>query len=223
MIFFRRAPFFAVKEIRCAGNAAVSAEEIIAASTISYEYNLFRVSVKKAASRIAAIPYVRAVTVKRKLPNRIEIKITECEVRGYLPLNEGYIYIDGACKMLEYNSVPPAGVPVIQNTGVLSYEGGKRLLADDDKKTDAVAAVIAAARNHFPPEQITAIDAARADDLTLLYNNKLEIRVGNVKDLDYKLNIALRAISDKLGENAGGYLDVSNPASGSGSVYREKK
>lgn len=222
LMFLHLSPIFNIKEIRCVGNQMVSNEEVIATSTISYNYNLFRMSVGKAKKLVETMPYVQNAEVKRKIPNVIEIDITECKVSGYLPLNEGYIYVDDSCRMLEFNTMPPElNVPVIQSTGVLSFEGGKKLLVDDDEKLDLIIAVFKRINSNASLDKITIIDIPTADKLTLYYNNRLQILVGDIKDIDYKINFALRTIDEKLGENAKGFLDVSNPKNGS--IYREKK
>jgi hypothetical protein len=69
--------------------------------------------------------------------------------------------------------------------------------------------------------KITVIDIVQPDRLTLIYDNTLEIFIGDSRKLDYKINFAVRTILERLGDNPRGFLDVSNPEYGS--VYREKK
>lgn len=221
-IFILYAPFFNIKEIRCVGNDIMTDEELIAVSTIGYDYNVFRTSIKKAERLVETIPYVKKASVKRKFPNIIEINITKSEVFGYIPLNEGYIYIDENSKMLEYSQVPPEkNVPVIQNTGVLSFEGGKQIVADEDKKTELIKKGISALITNDILHKITIINVSETDEFTIFYDNNLEILVGDVKDIDYKINFALRIINDTLGDEPKGFLDVSNPERES--IHREKK
>ncbi len=222
MIFVHLSPLFNVKEVICTGNNKVSSEELVSTSTISIGYNIFRTSVKKAERNVRKIPYIKEARVIRRLPNKIEIKVTESGVCGYLPLAEGYIYIDENCKMLQYSESPPEEqVPVVQNTGILSFEGGKIVTADDDKKTELLTACYKAIIADNALEKITIIDVAQADTLTLFYNNSLEILVGNIKNIDYKISFALRTINEKLGINPKGFLDIRNPENGT--IYREKK
>ena len=223
LLFLHLSPIFDIKAIKCIGSEIVSEDEIISASTLSFDYNIFRASMRKAQKGIeSSIPYIKSAKVKRKIPNKIEIKVTECTVAGYLPLNEGYIYIDENCKMLEFNnSPPPRQVPIIQNTGVITFEAGKRLLPDDGKKAEALEGFFKIAQTNDLLGKITVIDIVQPDRLTLIYDNTLEIFIGDSRKLDYKINFAVRTILERLGDNPRGFLVVSNPEYGS--VYREKK
>ncbi|OQB15981.1 MAG: Cell division protein DivIB [Firmicutes bacterium ADurb.Bin193] len=215
IMFFRLTPFFNIKHITCTGNIKVSVEEIISVSTIGYNYNLFKTSISKAEKLIKTIPYVSDVKVKRKFPNKIEINVTESEICGYIPLSGGYIYIDKNCKMLEYRDTPPEQiVPVVENTGVLTFESGRQLVADDEDKVKSLTAVFNALISNSVLEKTAVIDVLSVGRIKFLYNNSLEIIVGDIKDIDYKISFALRAIKERIGENTRGTLDVSDPKTG---------
>jgi len=214
ILFLRFAPLFKITKIECIDNAIVPSEEIITASTIGYDRNLFGTGSKKARMLIEKIPYVASAKIKKKLPGTIQIEITESRVFGFVPLNEGYIYIDENCKMLEYNTnAPDAAVPLISGTGVQSFEGGKLLQTDDEDKIKMITEAIRAAYSNFALESFTSIDVTDTGQLTIFYGYNLEAFFGSTVDIDYKTKFMLNAIAN-LGENPKGYINVSNPEAG---------
>jgi len=221
MLFLYLAPFFNIKEIRCAGEDIVSKEEILTASTISFDYNLFRTSVKKAKQKIEIIPYIKKAIVKRKFPNVISIAVTECTVFGNVPLGEGYIYIDEEGKALEFCDSAKENLPYIENTGIISFEAGKKLQCDNPEKKDILVPLLSVLSENNLLDKVSVIDLADAGKVSIKYANSLEIYIGNIDNLNYKIDFAIKTILEKLGNNPVGYLDVSNPKYGF--VYREKK
>ncbi len=221
MLFLHLAPFFKIKEIRCREGSHVSKEEIISVSTISYDYNIFRTSLKKAKRNIDGIPYVKKTVIKRKFPNIIQISITECEAFANVPLGEGYIYIDDQCKMLEYANAADAQLPYIQQTGVIAFEAGKILQSDNPNKTEALISLFKALRENDLAAKVKEINIPSNEELAFIYNDLLEIFVGGIDNLGYKIAFTSRTISEELGEKPKGFLDISNPKYGL--IYREKK
>ncbi|MCK9479390.1 MAG: FtsQ-type POTRA domain-containing protein [Firmicutes bacterium] len=220
-LFLHLAPIFNIKEISCDTGEIVSKDEIITASGIGYDFNIFRTNIKKAAKKVEDIAYVRKAVIKRKFPNVVKISVSECKAFGNLPLGEGYVYIDEECKMLEYSSIRKEGLPLILNTGIITFEAGKKLQSDGEGKNKALKELFKTLTDTDLIGIITTVDILSDDMLTLFYNDALEILVGKAEDLDYKMGFAIKTIVEKLGDNPRGYLDVSNPKYGF--VYRERK
>ena len=71
--------FFKVQSITVSGNARYTSEEIIAASSIEIEDNLFLLNKYSAAQAIfEKLPYVEEATINRALPDTIVITVREC-------------------------------------------------------------------------------------------------------------------------------------------------
>ena len=79
--------FFKVQSITVSGNARYTSEEIIAASGIEIEDNLFLLNKYSAAQAIfEKLPYVEELTIIRHLPSTIAIEIREWDaVASILP------------------------------------------------------------------------------------------------------------------------------------------
>lgn len=86
--YMHSSPRFLVSHITVEGNVHVTAREVIARSTIAEGQNIFDVNLGKSAEAIREIPWVRDVLVRRHLPGRIYIEITERRPVALVPSEE---------------------------------------------------------------------------------------------------------------------------------------
>ena len=94
--------FFKVQSITVSGNARYTSEEIIAASSIEIEDNLFLLNKYSAAQAIfEKLPYVEEATINRALPDTIVITVRECAAAAGVVTPEGYWLISENGKLLE--------------------------------------------------------------------------------------------------------------------------
>lgn len=95
--------FFRVNQVVVTGNSRYTTEEIIAASGVEIGDNLFLVNRPQTAQSITRrLPYVESVAPVHRLPDTVEIHITECVPAAVLPTEEeGWWLIDARGKLLE--------------------------------------------------------------------------------------------------------------------------
>ena len=109
--------FFKVQSITVSGNARYTSEEVVAASGIEIEDNLFLLNKYSAAQAIfEKLPYVEEATISRALPDTIVITVRECAAAAGVVTPEGYWLISENGKLLEQTDTLPSGCPSI--TGV---------------------------------------------------------------------------------------------------------
>lgn len=83
------------------GNTYYSAEEVIYASGIEEDDNLFFINQFSVMSRLfSRLPYVETASVQRYLPNRVIIDITESQALAYIEAEGQNWVIDRSCKLL---------------------------------------------------------------------------------------------------------------------------
>ena len=94
--------FFKVQSITVSGNARYTSEEVVAASGIEIEDNLFLLNKYSAAQAIfEKLPYVEEATINRALPDTIVITVRECAAAAGVVTPEGYWLISENGKLLE--------------------------------------------------------------------------------------------------------------------------
>lgn len=214
------APFMKIKSINCVGNEKVLSEEIIASSQIFKGNNIFRINKNRAINKIEDIPYIKNVSIDRKLPSSINIIVEECKVCGYILDNKKYIYIDENGKVLEVSDKIPETTAAVVNGVKLTKSNINEACEFKNKKqfhalTDIMFVIVNSRFNGM----VTAIEISDVKNITVTVNNKLDIIVGDVENLDYKINFLASGAYDSLGSTRSGILDVSY---GSSAVYKDK-
>lgn len=94
-------PIFNITQINVEGNSRVPTTSIINLAGINLGQNLFRNNKKKVIQNIKENSYIEEATMKRILPGKIQIEITEREIEYQIKLMSSYIYIDKFGNILE--------------------------------------------------------------------------------------------------------------------------
>lgn len=221
IIILLYAPFMQIKKINCYGNSVISSEDIVLNSKICIGNNIFRINKNKAIDYIDDNPYVKTVNIYRKLPSTININIEECQVFAYLKKDNGYVYLNEECKVLELSDVPPdKNVPLIKGVNVTSKVVNEVIEIKNIAQLDCIKDILSVLNNSKFKGMITLIDVTDTKKNKITVNNILEIVLGDTENLDYKLNFMAAGAYDSLGSNQAGTLDVSY---GCNAVFKEKQ
>lgn len=213
------APFMKITKINCAGNEKITSEDVISASKICIGNNIFRVNKNKAIDNIKTIPYIKDVSIKRKLPSTMNITVTENRVYSYINLDNMYIYIDDTGKILEESEIPPeTSCPILSGIKVKTHKVNEIIELKDANKIKSYAALMKVLSNSDFADKVTLINIENLNDIRVTVSNSLEIIIGNTDNLDYKINFLASGAYDNIGDNRSGTLDVSY---GSNAVYKE--
>ena len=81
-------PRFLVSHVAVDGNVHITARDVITRSGIAEGQNIFDVNLGESAEAIREMPWVREARVRRLLPGRVYIEITEREPVALVPSNE---------------------------------------------------------------------------------------------------------------------------------------
>lgn len=94
-------PGFYPKPVTVSGNRVVPSAQIFARAQILAQQNVWLQNTGKAAQRIAAIPYVKTVTIHRSLPAAAHIVITERKPFAILQTLAGRAVVDSDLRILQ--------------------------------------------------------------------------------------------------------------------------
>ena len=94
-------PFFNISSISVAGNEQVASEDILARCGILENTNIFRINKKASRASLESLAYLDTIKIKRKLPNKVVIEVTETTASLLFPFMTGYIVTDSTGKVLE--------------------------------------------------------------------------------------------------------------------------
>jgi cell division protein FtsQ len=84
-------PRFAVKDIVVTGNARRSVDDVAAEAGIAKGANVFSLDLERSRAKLLSDPWMREVTLSRRLPGTVFIQVTERDAAAIVALGDSYL------------------------------------------------------------------------------------------------------------------------------------
>lgn len=194
--------FFRISDVTVSGNKIYSQEEILSRCTVDVGENLFMSDTKSAAETLEqSLPYIYKADIKRKLPDTVEITVTEAKVAYSVKSGDKiYIYLDSNFKVLEANAQKVKGIK-ISKADIKTADPGFEITFADDTTGDCLKKLAAVIKeNDFT--ELTSIYSNSLTDNYVIYDGRIKFRLGSCDDLENKIFRGLAACEE---------LNDSNP------------
>ncbi|MGN1329211.1 MAG: cell division protein FtsQ/DivIB [Eubacterium sp.] len=209
--------FFHINSITVNSNKIYTNDEILSQCTIDVGENLFMSDIKSAEQRLEeSLPYIYNAEIKRKLPDKIEIEITEAKVAYSIKnQDEKYIYLDDNFKVLELGAQKTKGIKISKADIKKAVAGFKIEFKNEDTGNCLEQLANVVKDNDFT--EITSIYSNNISDNYVVYDGRIKFKLGNCDDLETKIYRGLAAC-EQLNEsspNVKGTMTIS----GDKSVY----
>ena len=211
-LLFGLSVFFRVNNIEVEGNSYYSVEEIIEASGIERGDNLFFINRFSVIPRIySRLPYVETANIRRTLPNRLVIEVTESSAIAYISADDGVWIIDRSCKLLSRaEGVSLDGLIRVDGLRPIAPEVGE-IIAPGEAETPKVAylsAILKQISDLGLRNDITWIDVSNVSSPSFDYLGRFTVKLGTNENVEYKFQCLLSAVR-ALEEGDRGTLDLS--------------
>ena len=219
ILFLFISPVFNIKNINVQGNTKVNTEEIKSLSKLNLEENIFKFSSKKIEENVKENAYVDSAEIKRKLPNTVEITVTERTPKYQLEYGNAFVYIDANGNILEISS-QNANLPIIRgySTAQDSIKAGNKLVDEDCNKLITVEKILKAAQSNGICDIITYINISNDKDYTVELPSKGKIAyLGDDTNINDKMLILKEILNREEGKNGEVFLNDLNKI-----FFREK-
>lgn len=194
--------FFKTEIITAQGSGIYAEQQIIDASGINSENNLFLIDKDEISNRITRqLPYIGKVTVERKLPNTVNIEVSDTFASYAVENPDGsYILMDADFKVLDNASAQnPADTVMISKADISKSDPGSEIVFSDKAVQDRIAE-IAKAVNEAEMTQATEIYTEGVNSNYIVYMDRITFELGSLDNLDDKIVRGL-ASCEKLDEN----------------------
>lgn len=201
--------FFNIESADIIGSSIYSADEIIAASGIKGGDNMVRKNMGKAEKAITSeLIYIEEAHISRKLPSSVEILIVPCIETASLQTEDGYLIISESGKILRADAVPAEGTLVF--LGAEPAEDmhiGMTFASAEENKTEVIYELLGKSGSGFA-SKITSFDVTDRLNITCLYEDRINIEINSVADIDYKFRLAEEILDTKISPDAEGRLKL---------------
>ena len=203
--------FFKINLIEVEGNVRYTAQEVVEASGIKTGDNLAGLSRSRVSAAICTqLPYVEHVSVRKILPDRVLLKITERVAAASVEGAEGRWLISAQGKLLEQDDGAAQSMAITGLTAVGPYPGGMLQVAEEEKSAlRHVTELLTELESRGWLAQCTALDCSAATEMVLEYGI-FHVKLPRGGDCDYHLRLVESALaSGAIPEGVGGTLDLT--------------
>lgn len=212
VLVFSLSVFFHVSEIEVVGNAVYSAEEVISASEVEEGDNLVFLNRFAAVSRIySKLSYIEEVNIRRELPSKVVIEVTESTSVAYITLDGQHWVVDKNGKLLG-TATESETLGLIKVTGITLVEPITGLEATagegDEGKMDYLCEILSEILSRGLQGHILSIDLTDVMDAELSYLGRFEVHLGPSENTSHKFGMLLSAVS-QMADGDSGKLDLS--------------
>lgn len=192
---------FPVLNVEAKGSEIYTSSELISASGINEETNLFTVSEKQIEEKIKAkLPYVDTVTLKREIPDTINLYITDATEYACIKIDEIYFVLSESGFVLNsYEEIPENTFFI--NAGEAQCKVGTQILYKDSRAAELSQKI--AKLLHESDIKINSIDVTNMVGITVRVCDKFDVKLGTEENLDKKilhLGGMIKSIGDRSGQ-----------------------
>lgn len=205
-------PIFGIKDIDVKGVSKLSRDMILEKGNLYVGENILKADIKGAQQKIASIPFVRSVSIKRVFPSKLTVNVVECREAAYITYIGNYVGLSGDGKTLEVVTDPEAKVPVITGVKLEKVKVGERINAADSDVQKVLLQYLSSLENCNIMSEIKSVDFKDINDVKLTLSNDILVKMGESDKVSYKLAYLEKVFEQLVGQK-GGTLDISNPSS----------
>ncbi|MCI2424502.1 FtsQ-type POTRA domain-containing protein [Candidatus Acetothermia bacterium] len=185
-------PLFEFRELVVVGNQHVSDEEIQYLTGFAIGDNILRLPLGRVRDDILSLPWIRSVSVRRLLPNKVKIQIVEREEVAAIEVSAGNLMA------IDVEGYILAARDGRTNRGiVLRGIADEKINPGDSIDPRGVGVLAALWRAGLTTGPFTVVDLTDPYNLLLLGPNGLKVRLGSFRYIDKRVD-ALSVLLDAL-------------------------
>lgn len=189
-IYYLTTPVFNISSILIYGNEKISTDTYISLSKINVnETNIFAITNSMIQKRLKENPYVEEVEMKRKLPNILELYVTERSIDYQINYSGKYIYLNNQGYLLDISD-EKKDIPVIKGLSAMddNVQVGQRVNNEDLIKLDTVLKVVNYCKYNSIESKLTSIDVSDTSNYILIFGEDGKMAyLGNSSSMTEKM------------------------------------
>ena len=203
---------FKITDIKIEKNRIYTDAQILNSIDVQKGDNLYAINKKKLGEyMVETFPYVRNVEIQRKFPNELIITVNEDKPTYVYKDENKYILLNDKLKVLEVNvKEEPKKTALISGVKFNNLTPGQ-VVSFTDTKTEKRVEIMLDAVQKSDLKPITQINMKSSANNSIMYDNRILIKLGSIDDLEYILKFAGKSIDElnKENPNVKGKLDMT--------------
>lgn len=211
IVVFICSVFFEVRSIKCEGNTKYTATEIANYSGINIGDKMMMLKRGKAADKIiSALPYIKTVSIRQHFPTTVYISIKERTPAAKITDGILSYIVDGEGYLLEESILGSSfDLPQVLCPDPVDPVPGKQLRFEDPLMLETMQTVLGYICATQWIDNISTIDIQKTYAVSFMYQDRLQVKLGDASNLDMKMKLLAEVIS-RNSEDAVGVIDVSS-------------
>lgn len=204
--------FFKVDNIEIVGDTIYSKDEIVKVCEYNLGDNLFFLSITDKEEKLTKeLPYIASADIERKIPGTIIINLEEAKPGAVFKKDGQYVRVDDQGKILEINAENWLDNMQIIGAEIENPVASQKVSITDSKKNADFYEILAALTEYGSPEQIDWMDLTDVQNITMMYQSRIYMVLGNSSKLSYKIKLGMEVMNNpsKIREYESGKLDLS--------------
>lgn len=194
-IFFAlNSPVFNVEEIKINNNQIIHKKDILKASKINRGTNIFKLNSKLVENELLKNPFLKSVSINRKLPSSINIDVVERKKAFSLQSASIYLLVDEEGFIMDHLDSRDKKLTNIKGFNIKSNKIGENIFSTEENTSLKLFIDEAEKLNLFV--QIDEIDKNFANDINLKFKNKISVAFGPLSNVKYKLSLLKEILED---------------------------
>lgn len=200
-------PVFNIKSVTVSGNTFLTDEQVIQASGISKNSNIFIFQTKKAVNGLENLSFVDVAKVKRTFPSGVNIYIKECTPIAQIACGHSlYLVVDKNAKILDaVSNVKKYDVPCISDVAVSEFEVGNKIKVEDQKAFDRLLLLSSEISENDMAGDVENIYAKNAS-LYIKMKRDITCNLGQGENLSYRVKF-VKEVYKSIPEEKTGKLE----------------
>lgn len=213
-IFSMTSPIFNIKEIQVTNNNITPSDTIISLSELKLDENIFKFNKYNVKNKIKENAYIEDVKIHRKIPNVVQIEITQRQPKYSIDFMGKYAYINSQGYILEVADTNN-GLPIIQGIATNEEEivPNSRLNEDDLTSLENIIKIMDIAKENNLNTKVTSIDITNKNQYSIyIQEEKKRIHLGENTNLGNKMLYAISIMEKEKGIEGDIYVngDLNN-------------
>jgi len=205
--------FLKVEDIEINGCTVYGYDEIVTALPVAQGDSLYGFDGNNVEEcLLRQFPYLKTVSVTRKLPSTVIIEVTEEKPMFRMKSGNNYYLLSEDFRVLCRTDSMPDGIKLVElNTGyVKRCVTGETLSFAETKLIDSLDELWKTMCYYGLEDKIAYIDASNRFDIYFGFDDRLRVYIGDTNDCDTKIRFFM-GIMEHIYDDQSGRLDISNP------------